>query len=514
MKKTMLIFAVAAAANFALAEVWLPKIFSNNMVLQAGEPVSIWGSAEAGSKVEIEFAGAKTAAKAGADGKWKARLKPLEKSFENRELKVFENGNLSKTLKNVLVGEVWIAGGQSNMQFELKKANGAQEAIQSAAELKGVRFFRMPPAAASAEPQEDSPRNAQWQPVNPANCKDASAVAFFFARELNKYLDSPIGIVETPFSGSFMSVWLAKEDMREVNGFKHQLAQYEAENKNFDYAAEMKKYEEKVKEYKAAVEAAKANGADASKIRKPGGKPDPWGRGRFTAVPSILYNAKIAPLAGYTAKGFIWYQGESDATIHVEHYAEKFEHLINCWRKYWGKADMPFYFMQLPSMDRDFWIGPRRDQERVANKLKNVHMAVLIDLGEEKDVHPTEKLIPATRLANLAKKYSYADKKIKADFPKVAKVFYTPSGARVALDFGKSKPAFSRELAGFEVLCGGKWVAPEKAGASGKAVELRAPDGAKIEGVRYLQKGWARPMASVFNAEGLPLAPFESLREN
>ncbi|MBO7522207.1 MAG: hypothetical protein J6T16_08235, partial [Opitutales bacterium] len=282
MKKTILILAMAAAANFSLGEVWLPKIFSNSMVLQAGEPVDIWGKASPNSKVEIEFAGAKTSAKAGADGKWKAQLKPLEKSFENREMQIFENGNLSKTLKNVLVGEVWIAGGQSNMQFELKKANGAAEAIQSAAELKCVRFFRMPPAAASAEPQEDSPRNARWEQINSANSKDVSAVAFFFARELNKYLDSPIGIVETSFSGSFMSVWLAKEDMRDVNGFKHQLEKYEAENKNFDYAAEMKKYEEKVKEYKAQVEEAKAKGEDASKIRRPGGKPDPWGRGRFT----------------------------------------------------------------------------------------------------------------------------------------------------------------------------------------------------------------------------------------
>ena len=264
--------------------------------------------------------------------------------------------------------------------------------------------------------------------------------------------------------------------------------------------------------YKAQVEAAKAAGEDASKIRKPGGKPEPWGRGRFTAVPSILYNAKIAPLAGYTAKGFIWYQGESDATIHVEHYAEKFEHLINCWRKYWGKEDMPFYFMQLPSMDRDFWIGPRRDQELVANKLKNVHMAVLIDLGEEKDVHPTEKLIPATRLANLAKKYSYADKKIKADFPKVAKVSYGANSAKVALDFGKSKPAFGKEILGFEVLCGGTWASPSSAKAAGKVVELKAQGGAKIEGVRYLHKGWARPMASIFNAEGLPLAPFENVQ--
>ena len=178
------------------------------------------------------------------------------------------------------------------MQFELKRANGADEAIKSAAELKCVRFFRMHPAAASASVQEDSPNGAHWSQLNPANSRDVSAVAFFFARELDKYCDAPIAIVETSFSGSFMSVWLAKEDMRNVSGFKAQLEKYEAENKNFDYASELQKYNEKMAEYKALVEEAKAKGEDASKIRKPA-KPDPWGRGRFTAVPAIFYNAKI-----------------------------------------------------------------------------------------------------------------------------------------------------------------------------------------------------------------------------
>lgn len=515
MKKKAVILTLAFAAGAVLADVWMPKIFSDNMVLQSGEKVRLWGRADANSKIEIEFAGVKTAVNADKDGKWTAYLKPLEKSFENRVLTVCENGKLAKSIKNVLVGEVWIAGGQSNMHWELQKCNedAISDAVESAKSIRAVRFLRMPANAVNVNPQEDLPKNAKWVEIKPDNCKYVSAIAFYFARNLEKDLDTPVGILETPFSGSFMSVWLAKEDLKNVGGFKDQLAKYEAENKGFDYQKSMDAYNVKVAKYKAEVEEAKARGEDAGKIKKPTGKPETWGRGRFTAIPSIFYNAKIAPIAGYTSKGFLWYQGESDATIHVEHYAEKFEQLINCWRKYWKNENMPFYFFQLPSMDRDFWIGPRQAQEDVAKKLKNVHMVVGIDLGEEKDVHPKDKLTPAVRLENLVKRFSYGDKKANAYYPKVSKIKYSDNSAKAFFNFEKSKPNFKSELSGFEILVGEKWISPECAKASGNAVELFAKKGETIEGVRYLHKGWARPLASVFNADGLPLAPFCAVKK-
>ncbi len=514
-KKVLSSVIVLFFASASFAEIWMPKIFSNNMVLQANENVKIWGRADVGSKVEIEFADIKTSAKVGKDGKWVAYLKPLEKSFENRTMNVYENGTLAKTIKNILVGEVWVAGGQSNMHWEIQKCEpeAMKAAIESAKDIKAVRFLRMHSNATNIKPQEELPNNAQWASVKSDNCKFVSAIAFYFAQKLEKDLDTPVGILEVPFSGSFMSVWLAKEDLQNVNGFKEQLAKYEAENKNFDYKKEMDAYNERVEKYKAQVEKVKAEGGDVKAIKKPSGKPEPWGRGRFTAIPSIFYNAKIAPLAGYTAKGFLWYQGESDATIHVEHYAEKFEQLINCWRKYWGKNDMPFYFFQLPSMDRDFWIGPRQAQEDVAKKLKNVHMVVHIDLGEEKDVHPKDKLSPATRLENLVKRFSYNDKTANAYYPSVAKIKYSGNCAKVILNFEKSKPNYRSELTGFEVLVDEKWCAPEKVKVSGKTIEVFAPKGAKVVGVRYLHKGWARPLVSVFNDGGLPLAPFSDVKK-
>lgn len=510
MKKSAVVMAIAFAASAVFADVWMPKIFSDNMVLQSGEKVKIWGRAETNAKIEIDFAGVKTSATADKDGKWTVYLKPLEKSFENRVLGVYENGKLAKSIKNVLVGEVWVAGGQSNMQWELQRClkEAVAEAVESAKSIRAVRFLRMPANAVSISPQEDLPKNAKWVEVKPDNCKNLSAIAFYFARNLERDLDTPVGILETSFPGSFMSVWLAKEDLKNVSGFKDQLEKYEAENKDFDYQKSMNAYNEKVAKYKAEVEEAKSRGEDVGKIKKPTGKPEPWGRGRFTAIPSIFYNAKIAPIAGYTSKGFLWYQGESDTTIHSEHYAEKFEQLINCWRKYWGSENMPFYFFQLPSMDRDFWIGPRQAQEDVAKKLKNVHMVVHIDLGEEKDVHPKDKLSPAVRLENLVRRFSYGDKNANAYYPKLSKIKYSANCAKAFFDFEKSKPNFRSGLSGFEILVGGNWISPESARASGNAVELFAKKGEAIEGVRYLHKGWARPLASVFNADGLPLAPF------
>lgn len=500
MKKNILFTALLLAFAQSYAAVKLPLIFSNNMVFQAGEPAKIWGSAEPNADVEIALDGKNFRAKADSDGKWSAFI-PAQKADSNpKEIKISENGKLSKTLKNVLFGEVWISGGQSNMEFKLKGSIGGKEACH-AGDFPNIRFFRQG-SVPKQSVQSDSPSGAAWYICNPKNSWAFSAVSFYFARDLHESLNVPVGIVETAFSGSYMIVWLARQDLKGIRAFEEPLAKFERDNKDYDYAAETEKYKREMEKYKEFI--AGLSKEEAKKVKKPAQPPIARGT-KIAALPSMFYNSKIAPIAGFTARGFIWYQGESDAIANPEAFAEKFERLITCWRKYWNKADMPFYFVQLPSIDRNAWVECRAAQDAVSKKLKNVKMAVALDTGEQKDVHPKEKLSVGKRLARLALINVYGRKNL-ADFPSLAGVRFKGDSAEISINCPNSKLEIREPLRGFEVLAGGSWQSP-KAELRGGKVLLKS-GGGNIEAVRYLWKNWALPEVCIFNSDGLPLAPF------
>lgn len=499
MKKLLFAGLIASALISAQASITLPRIFSNNMVMQAQEPAKIWGKAEANAAVEIKIDSQSFATKANSDGAWSIVIAPQKAEQRPKEIRFFENSKESKVLKNVLFGEVWISGGQSNMEFKLRDSIGGKEACHSG-DFPNIRFFRQGSVPKSSV-QSDSPSGAAWYVCNPKNSWAFSAVSFYFARDLYENLNVPIGIVETAFSGSYMIAWLARQDLKGISAFEKPLEKFERDNANYDYQKESQAYKEKLEIYKKAIEGLSRQ--EVEKIKKP--TPPPIALGTKTAaLPSMFYNSKIAPIAGFCARGFIWYQGESDAIANPEAFAEKFERLINSWRKYWGKSDMPFYFVQLPSIDRKAWVDCRAAQDKVAKKLKNVEMAVALDTGDIKDVHPKEKLSVGKRLARLALINIYGRKNL-ANFPRLAGVRFNGNSAEISIECKNSKLKIREPLRGFEVLVGGTWIEP-KAALSGGKINLKSEG--EIEAVRYLWKNWALPDVCIFNSEDMPLAPF------
>lgn len=511
MKKSKIFLTVAAlfvSASVSFSEIKMPRIFGDHMMVQREEPVNVWGMADAGAKVEVDFAGQKVSTKAGADGRWYARLKPMKASAQPRTMKIFENGKESKTIEDVLVGEVWIAGGQSNMAFGLNGMEDAKSVVEKA-DLVKVRYFNQPKNNPQPVPQFDTADDSKWHVCSAQNAGGMSAVAYTFAQRLALALDVPVGIVQTAVSGTPMRSWIPIEEFENNPLFGDSYKNYQARLKKWDYEAELKKWNEFVRTYPERVEKAKAEGKEPppqwtiSDTLKPW-KDSPDGFRK----PSNLYNGRIAPLVNFTARGIIWYQGENDNLR--TGFKDQFKGLIEIWRKLWRKPDMPFLFVQLPSWTCVNWEYMRWDQFRTCKELKNVGMAVAIDTGLEDDVHPFDKLPFIERLSKIALRDVYGKKDALGYGPlfKSAKI----SGDRAKVDFymfGK-KLVVKGEPRGFEVLLAdGKWV-PAVAKQSGNSILVKSanPDDKKIAGVRYLWKDWARPNVCIYNDADIPAPGF------
>ena len=507
MKKTILALFGLAAAVALNAEITMPKIFSDNMVLQCGEPVKIWGKALPNAKVAVKFADISKSVKADEFGKWSLCLPAMKPNCKDRVMHISENGVEQKVIKNVLVGQVWIAGGQSNMQFSLKETDNAQEAM-SRANYPLMRAFIMKYSAIKTAPAFDVPEGANWRVCTPKTAGGISAVAFFFAEKIMKELNVPVGIVETELGGAKMVAFLERQDAKGVAGFDKQIAKFDKLAKTYDYQKALENHKKALAKFNAEKASAKKAGKKFTKHAPL--KPLAEGPMRQQEMPQFLYNAKIAPIAGYAAKGFLWYQGESDATDPTL-FAGKFERLIKSWRKYWGKSDMPFYFVQLTSFStRANWPVVREQQRIVADKMKNVEMAVTIDVGMEKDIHPKNKYAVGLRLAKIALKNVYGQKHLKGAYGPIAKsVDFNGNSATVNFELSKVNMTVKNGLRGVEILVDNSWEKPAgyKFSANGTLV-VNAEKGDTICGVRYLQKNWAQPDVCLYNLEGTPAAPF------
>ena len=495
------------AALSSFAGIRMPAIFSDNMVLQSGMPLKFWGWADPGASVEIALGKGRFKCLADSEGAWSVSVPPQRADANAQKVEVFEDSKLSKTIRNVLVGEVWIAGGQSNMEFKLG-ADGRAKESAAAADFPLVRVFVQSDRSVAVEPQRDSPKGASWKVCSPRTAPRFSAVGFYFARTLFEGLNVPVGVVETPYSGSIMACWLARDDLSGIKCYEDSLKKFDSENASYDYGAEMEKYRVKLAEYKERAEAVKAEGGDVAALKKPSAPQ--IARGNPMLAPCLQYNAKIAPIAGFAARGVAWYQGESDVKINPEDFARKFERLIVSWRKYWGIPDLAFCFVQLPSIDRDGWDIVRLRQAEVALGTPRTAMAVTVDMGDRKNVHPVNKLDVGVRLGRQALLKFYGHKGI-ADFPSLKSAKFGEDSVRLEFAAPNSSLRIEGEPRGFEVMAGGEWVKPDIKRRGG-ILALSAP-GRRIDAVRYLFKGWAAPDACVFNADGLPLAPFEISRK-
>ncbi|MFI3290263.1 MAG: sialate O-acetylesterase [Opitutales bacterium] len=504
MKKLLVYVYILSAFACANAEILMPRVFSDYMVLQREMPVKIWGKAEMNASVKVEFAGQAKEAKADAKGNWALYLDKMPANANNQAMKVYENGKLSKEFKDILVGEVWIAGGQSNMQWVLASSKFIEKGDKRL-ENPLLRMFTMQIDATSPEPQFDFPSDARWVLSTQDTTNTFSCVGFLFAENLINELNVPVALIHTPVGGSRMIAWLAKEDFVGNSNLEKTIKEFEENLSAYDYDAEIKAYNTQIE----ALE--KENTAEAKrKIKSLENlkKPRKGSIGFYRHEPYLLYNAKIAPLVGFANRGVIWYQGEADAKTmeNIKDFSGVFENLIKAWRKYWN-YDMPFYAVQLPSysapnMD---WAETRWQQYLTSTKLDKVAMAITIDTGEEKNIHPKDKLAVGKRLANLALKETYGIDKACYG-AKLEKIDYKGNVAELIFD---KTLELKGELRGFEVLVDGNWAKPASMKLEGAKVELSASK--EISGVRYLWKNWALPDVCLYNSD-LPLNSFKNLK--
>ncbi len=513
-KKLCFAAIIMFAVGSVIAEITLPKIFSDGMVLQRDMPLKIWGKATPNARIGIEFAGKKKMTKSDKDGKWEFVLDSLPSSKEPLEMTLLENGKADKNIKDILVGEVWITAGQSNMEWARKNTTEAKDAKERAKSYNLMRVFRQPHQI-SLEKEWDSPSGSKWHDVESQDAMNA--IGFYFGEILLKDLDVPIGLVETPLGGSAMRAWIPQESFAGVKFLEDRQAEFKKQLENYNYEVEFKNWNERKKAYDAEVAKLKKEGKEVPQapfnVRTVPNKTSPQ---RYQETPSGLFNAKIAPIAGYAARGVIWYQGESDAGgASLESFVEQFEKLVDAWRKAWGNEDLYFFWAQLTSYStKADWGLTRWKQLQCADVVKKSGIINIIDLGEENDIHPKDKTTVGKRFAMLVLKDVYGKKGIHAYAPVLKNAKYGPRGVEVFFETYGRKLVGKGDPRGFEVLVGDKWE-PAKVEMLGRRVLVKPVSGnvADVQGVRYLWKSWAQPDVWLFNGDGLPVFSFTHLKE-
>jgi sialate O-acetylesterase len=490
-----LLFTVFAAACTLNGAVKLPALISDHMVLQQGMPVRIWGTADAGEGVRVDFQGQSVSTKAGANGKWTAWLKPLVAAGP-LEMTIAASNRL--TIKDVLVGEVWLGSGQSNMEFKLQAAVNHDEEIASA-DYPMIHLFQVKRLVA-AQPVDDVV--GTWQVCSPASVKGFSAVEYFFGRHLQQNLHVPMGLIESDWGGTPAQSWTSHPAMESDASLKYVLDEWDKTLTN--YPAAKQKYDATLEKWNRDVADAKAAG------KTPPNRPAaPAGPGHPN-TPAGLYNAMIAPLTPYGIRGVIWYQGESNANsdIHAYNYRRLFGAMIQDWRNQWGEGDFPFYFVQLANYQTNGRWPVLRESQTETLRLSNTAMAVITDIGESKDIHPKNKQDVGLRLALAARALAYHQP-----------VEYAGPTFHMAVPENGAMRVYMTHADGMTARGGGDIKGFEIAGADGKYTGAIA----KIEGntllvscpqvmdpvaVRY---AWADdPVSNLVNQAGLPAGPFRS----
>ena len=526
------------------AEVTTPAVFSDHMVLQRGMPVPVWGKADPGEEVTVKIAGKDWKTKAANDGKWMVKLDAMEARATPMELVVAGKNTL--TFKDVLVGDVWICSGQSNMEWNLGNASNADEEIPKSAN-PNIRLF-MVVKKTSFKPLQDC--TGKWNVCGPDTVKPFSAVGYFFGKELNKTLNVPIGLIGTNWGGTPAQSWTSIEGLQKEAALKDLADQASALEANLPKVMEnyttqvLPKWDENMKKWKANVEApfqkemaawktlaaqAKAEGKPepAKPVMKSPPPRKPNSPDNDSHAPTVLFNGMISPLLPYGIKGAIWYQGESNAGNPTQ-YATLFPAMIRDWRNKWGQGEFPFFFVQLANYMKRVdapvekgWAELRESQLKTLS-LTNTGMAVIIDIGNGADIHPKDKLNVGKRLAFSARKVAYGQdivhsgpiyKSMAVEGGKaVLKFDHVGSGLVIGAapaDKSGIEPAKPLdELKGFAIAGADKKFVWAKAKIAGDTVVVQSDEVKEPTAVRY---GWANnPEVNLYNKDGLPASPFRT----
>lgn len=489
----------ACAAAPAMADVKLPAIFSDHMVLQAGANVPVWGWAEPGEAVEATINGQTKKTTADDKGNWKLQFEPLKASAEPTNLVV--KGRNELTVGDVLVGEVWLASGQSNMAMDVARSLNAEEE-KSAATHPKLRMFTVVRTPKDI-PQADC--KGSWAVCSPSTVGSFSAVAYFFGRELHQRLDVPVGMINTSYGGTDIASWTSAESQNPIPELKAGFDRWAENEKKFDPAKAKADHEKRLALWKENVAKAKAAGKEPP--RKPQIQIQPsldpnW--------PAHLFNGMLHPLVPFAIRGVIWYQGEHNCSTEekAKLYSIQLPLLVADWRKQWG-SELPFAWVQLPNFDHVGFRPLVREAMLKSLSVKNTGMAIAIDVGEAKDNHPRNKQEVGRRLSLWALGTVYGQK-----FPSISGPLFDSqavNGGNVILKFKHADNglvAKEGELKGFEIAGADKQYKPAVARIEGSEVIVSSPDVAKPAFVRY---AWsANPDCNLCNGAGLPASPFRT----
>jgi len=454
----------------------------------------VWGKADPGEKVTVKFGGQTVSTTTTADGKWIVRLKPMGANSTPQELTI--SGANTVTLDDILVGEVWLCSGQSNMEWPLAKStNGSTRAANINEPL--IRLFEVG-SAPSAAPLPTVKGN--WAPCDARNAAAFSAVGYYFGRDLQKALNVPVGLIGSYVGGTAAEKWISEPSLLSHPNLKSLIDRQKRAEQEYDPDKARTVYQEALAKHEKAAAAAKASGRKTP--RPPAMAGNPRGRG-----PSCLYNGMIAPLQPYAIRGVIWYQGESNRGNPAQ-YADLFPALIKDWRSAWKQGDFPFLFVQLPPFNA---IPPelREIQCNTWKKTPNTGMIVITDHGSASNIHPPEKEPVGQRLALAARAVAYGEK-IVSSGPVYRSVEIQGDKAIVHFDHvgsGLTHPG-NGPLMGFTIAGADGKFGPADAVIRGGTVEVSSASISKPVAVRY---GWANaPEVDLFNREGLPAVPFRS----
>jgi sialate O-acetylesterase len=511
LSRVAFLFSLAITAR---AGVTLPTLLADHMVVQRGLPVHVWGMATPAEAVSVSFRGETRSATADDLGRWSLYLAPGE---AGGPFQMTVKGLNTITLNDVLVGDVWVASGQSNMELPLTRATNAQAEI-AAAQYPKIRILRVE-RRSSDYPLENAEAKP-WAACTPETAADSSAVAYFFARNIQQKTGVPIGLLESFWGGTAAESWTS---LRALSADASLMPVFAVRNRAVeDQATNLFRQQKEEIEFQQAVAQAQAEGKPAPMRR--------WHPDFKGWAPSALFNAMISPLTPFAIRGVIWYQGESNAGDRSALYAHLFQTMIQDWRRAWGQGDFPFLFVQLPNWTTapDGMWPELREAQRQTLALRNTAMAITIDVGDPADLHPPDKQDVGLRLALAARAIVYGEK-IEYYGPMNRQVTQEDHALRVWFDHAAgglvAKPAVAKpadpktppapvpetktsELTGFEVAGSDRKFSPADAKIDGSTVIVSS---AAVPAPVFVRYAWAaNPECNLYNRDGLPASPFRA----
>ena len=494
----LFVAAILSLGSAALqADVSLPNIFGDHMVLQREQANPVWGKADAGEQVTVRIDGQSHTTTASAEGTWRVRLNPMDASAEPKVLQVSGLNN-EVSIADVLVGEVWICSGQSNMQWPLNKTNNGAVEI-AAANHPEIRLISVPQVG-TQDPQDNF--DGAWEVCSPESAKNFSAVGYLFGSRIHSTLGVPVGLIDNAWGGSAAEAWVPR-NVLEADG---------------NYTELLESWDKKVAAYTDEMHAAKVAEFKAWEAE---GKPKPYKRWpndfrKGQHRPANLFNGVLNPTIGYGMRGVIWYQGESNSGRAYQ-YRSLFPLMITTWRDLWQQGDFPFYWVQLADFMQEMtkpsgstW-AELREAQSMTLSLPNTGEAVIIDAGEGRDIHPRDKTTVANRLVRLALANDYGYQ-IDAQSPRYASMQIEGGAITLTFDHVSSQGLYTfdvKHATGFTIAGEDQVFVNADAKLIGKdKVLVSSTDVPNPVAVRY---AWANnPVANLQDRNGLPVSPFRT----